>query len=199
MPHASSREDASRLEEERRLFYVALTRARDEVLLTAAAWRRRFDGGFAGQVSRFVDEIPAELLDRDEVASSPARESRFGDGGARRGGDRARVAGPGRGWSGKARVVDGGGSGWQRDDEQPEERADFGDDGPVRTVSAPPMRSSRARQAIGRVVYHDKFGRGTVLDAEGEGEETKLTVRFAGAVKKVFARFVQGGDGGDPA
>ena len=76
-PHASALEETRELEEERRLFYVALTRARDEVLLTAAAYRRRMAAGGAfiargGQVSRFVDEIPAELLDRGE---SPALAS----------------------------------------------------------------------------------------------------------------------------
>jgi DNA helicase-2/ATP-dependent DNA helicase PcrA len=65
-PHGNSLDDAARLEEERRLFYVALTRASDEVLLTAAAYRRRFDGARGGRVSRFVDEIPSELLERDE-------------------------------------------------------------------------------------------------------------------------------------
>jgi DNA helicase-2/ATP-dependent DNA helicase PcrA len=74
LPHASALEEARELEEERRLFYVALTRARDEVLLTAAAFRRRMTpGGIftarGGQVSRFVDEIPAELLDRDETSA----------------------------------------------------------------------------------------------------------------------------------
>ena len=46
---------------------------------------------------------------------------------------------------------------------------------------------------------HETFGPGLVLDAEGEGPDMKLTVRFAGAVKKVFARFVTGGVDGDAA
>ncbi len=65
-PHASSQEQAEELEEERRLFYVALTRARDRAILTAAAYRRRYDGARGGAVSRFVDEIPAELIERQE-------------------------------------------------------------------------------------------------------------------------------------
>ena len=88
-PHASSAESESELEEERRLFYVALTRARDQVLLTAAAYRRRMapGGGFVargGQVSRFVDEIPATLLERERTAGLVSAE-RFA-GAARRGG-----------------------------------------------------------------------------------------------------------------
>ena len=78
-PHASALDSESELEEERRLFYVALTRARDEVLLTAAAYRRRMAPGGAfvargGQVSRFVDEIPAELLDRERTPGVASAE-----------------------------------------------------------------------------------------------------------------------------
>jgi len=61
-PHSSALADEKELEEERRLFYVALTRARDEVMLSAAAFRRRYDGGGAGELSRFVREIPPHLL-----------------------------------------------------------------------------------------------------------------------------------------
>jgi DNA helicase-2/ATP-dependent DNA helicase PcrA len=69
-PHASALDDPKELEEERRLFYVALTRARRDVHLSAAAFRHRFTAnGYSaagGQVSRFVDEIPTEVLERDE-------------------------------------------------------------------------------------------------------------------------------------
>lgn len=91
-PHGNAMDDAARLEEERRLFYVALTRARDEVLLTAAAYRRRYDGARGGRVSRFVEEIPENLLEREEAASpvgwaggrwraGVGRRERSGDGG----------------------------------------------------------------------------------------------------------------------
>jgi DNA helicase-2/ATP-dependent DNA helicase PcrA len=74
-PHASSLDDPKELEEERRLFYVALTRARRDVLLSAAAFRHRFTAsGYSaagGQVSRFVDEIPGDVLERDEPRIDP--------------------------------------------------------------------------------------------------------------------------------
>ena len=95
LPHASSLDDARELEEERRLFYVALTRAKDDVLLTAAAFRRRFDGSWGAQVSRFVDEIPAQLLEREDegpgrVERPRARAARGGE--RPRGGRRAQHA-----------------------------------------------------------------------------------------------------------
>ena len=75
LPHASALDDPKELEEERRLFYVALTRARRDVMLSAAAFRHRFTAsGYSaagGQVSRFVDEIPAEVLERDEPMREP--------------------------------------------------------------------------------------------------------------------------------
>jgi DNA helicase-2/ATP-dependent DNA helicase PcrA len=74
-PHGASSADEAGLEEERRLFYVSLTRARESVLLTAAAFRRRFDGARGGQVSRFVEEIPDELLEREADERGPC-ESR---------------------------------------------------------------------------------------------------------------------------
>jgi DNA helicase-2/ATP-dependent DNA helicase PcrA len=62
LPHGTSFDDDGELEEERRLFYVALTRAREQVILSAASFRRRWDRTGAAELSRFVREIPSELL-----------------------------------------------------------------------------------------------------------------------------------------
>jgi DNA helicase-2/ATP-dependent DNA helicase PcrA len=63
-PHSRSAEDEEELEEERRLCYVGMTRARRHLLLTGAARRRIFGEYQASEPSRFIDEIPAELLER---------------------------------------------------------------------------------------------------------------------------------------
>jgi DNA helicase-2/ATP-dependent DNA helicase PcrA len=184
-PHASSLEDDAELEEERRLFYVAITRARDEVLLTAAATRRRYGalgGPLGGQVSRFVEEVPAELLER-EVSPALAWQPRSGvvrwegdgasqgagasEGASRRGGSDATRSAPGR--SGGSRTP------------QPAER------------------SGAPHRVVGREVYHEIFGRGIVVDAEGAAGDLKCTVRFASGTKKVMGRFLTGGSDGDPA
>ena len=199
MPHSSALEDASELEEERRLFYVAITRARDEVLLTAASFRRRFDGAWGTQVSRFVDEIPPELVLREEP--------RYGTGtpGPRPGGRFGGQAGSPSASAGsepRAKRLSATSRSTKQWDEgrgqQYDEINDLSFDvdesagGPSHGVSAP-ARSAAARKAIGQRVYHEKFGMGTVLEAEGEGPEMKLTVRFTSAIKKVLARFVTGG------
>ncbi|MEO5988496.1 MAG: UvrD-helicase domain-containing protein [Candidatus Eisenbacteria bacterium] len=201
LPHGSSLDDTDRLEEERRLFYVAMTRARDEVLLTAAAYRRRFDGAWGAPVSRFVDEVPEHLLQRESIGGARS-SSAGGRGGMNRGTGRPvedprwnRARGSGDAPAAKRFVETrfGDGRGYQRD-----EVSDISldpDDGPRRPSQGitVPTRSAASRKALGQVVYHDKFGRGTVLEAEGEGPDMKLTVRFASAVKKVLARFVSGG------
>jgi DNA helicase-2/ATP-dependent DNA helicase PcrA len=68
-PHQRSVEDAGRLEEERRLCYVGLTRARQQVVLTCAEQRRLFGRESYCLPSRFINEIPKELI--DEVRPRP--------------------------------------------------------------------------------------------------------------------------------
>src|SRR6266436_6523928 len=63
-PHARSSEDEEELEEERRLCYVGMTRARAKLVLTGAARRRIFGEYQSSEPSRFIEEVPAELVDR---------------------------------------------------------------------------------------------------------------------------------------
>jgi DNA helicase-2/ATP-dependent DNA helicase PcrA len=65
-PHARSTEDQDEVEEERRICYVCLTRARERLVLTGAARRRTFGEYQPTTPSRFLDEIPPELMDRIE-------------------------------------------------------------------------------------------------------------------------------------
>jgi DNA helicase-2/ATP-dependent DNA helicase PcrA len=89
-PHSRSADDEAELEEERRLCYVGLTRAQRRIVLTSAARRRVFGDYQSTDPSRFIDEIPAELV--EEVPSTflqpptafPAfRASPYGRGGYR--------------------------------------------------------------------------------------------------------------------
>src|SRR5437762_710923 len=72
-PHSRSSEDEEELEEERRLCYVGMTRARSRLVLTGAARRRIFGEYQASKASRFIDEVPAELVERvtSSFSSSP--------------------------------------------------------------------------------------------------------------------------------
>jgi DNA helicase-2/ATP-dependent DNA helicase PcrA len=75
LPHYSSFDDPVELEEERRLFYVGMTRARERLYLFSAANRMRFGSWMENRPSRFLGEIPRSLLDTDED-EAPRRDPR---------------------------------------------------------------------------------------------------------------------------
>ena len=76
-PHSRSAEDDDELEEERRLCYVGMTRARRQLVLTGAARRRVFGEYQSCEPSRFLDEIPATLMERITPAPEPALRQRL--------------------------------------------------------------------------------------------------------------------------
>ena len=80
LPHARSLESEAQLEEERRLFYVGMTRAKQRLYITYTVRRARFGASDLSVRSRFVDDIPAHLIDRGDgparPAASPARPLR---------------------------------------------------------------------------------------------------------------------------
>ncbi len=71
-PHSRSAEDIEELEEERRLCYVGMTRARHQLVLTGAARRRVFGEYQSCVPSRFLDEIPPQLVDRSRTGAEHA-------------------------------------------------------------------------------------------------------------------------------
>jgi DNA helicase-2/ATP-dependent DNA helicase PcrA len=159
LPHKMSMEDDAGLEEERRLCYVGMTRAKDRLALTSSATRRFWgeEGRRNTRRSRFLGEIPDKFTERlsssgrVEPSWQGALNSRESiehflqttgfDRRLERGGSAARAA---------------SGSAWRR----------------------------------GNRVRHPKYGVGTVIACEGEGEEEKLTVSFPGyGAKKLLPRF----------
>ena len=75
-PHSRSANDEAELEEERRLCYVVMTRARMRLVLTSAARRRVYGEYTNSEESRFVREIPDELVERHEHVSSASHGGR---------------------------------------------------------------------------------------------------------------------------
>ena len=73
-PHSRASEDEDEVEEERRLCYVCLTRARERLVLTSAARRRIFGEYQSTEPSRFLEEIPPDLMDRVEPVRQPRWE-----------------------------------------------------------------------------------------------------------------------------
>src|SRR5439155_18652960 len=76
-PHSRSAENEDELEEERRLFYVGMTRAERRLFLTGAARRRVFGEYQATEPSRFIDEVPAELVERIAPAFASSYQGNF--------------------------------------------------------------------------------------------------------------------------
>jgi DNA helicase-2/ATP-dependent DNA helicase PcrA len=77
-PHSRASEDEAELEEERRLCYVGITRARRELVMTSAARRRVFGEYQSTEPSRFLDEIPPQLLRHEESRAEAMRASARG-------------------------------------------------------------------------------------------------------------------------
>ena len=76
-PHSRSSEDVEEMEEERRLCYVGMTRARQRLVLTGAARRRIFGEYQSSKPSRFIEEIPSDLVDVIPSTSSSSYQGNF--------------------------------------------------------------------------------------------------------------------------
>ena len=156
-PHARSSDDQEELEEERRLCYVGMTRARRQLVLTGAARRRVFGEYQASEPSRFIAEVPAELVDRFVPTYPPsAYQAHFPH-------DEFRVNPYGRG---------------RRSGRAHEEQAIYSyedEDQSTGLALRPGMR-----------VRHPQFGVGSVISVEALDDDTKLVVRFAAVGKKTL-------------
>jgi DNA helicase-2/ATP-dependent DNA helicase PcrA len=161
-PHSRSIMEAAQLEEERRLFYVGMTRAEHKLYLTSARFRRYF-GNMDQQVSepsRFLSEIPQELV--EEV-------------GERRRKPAVKYEGTSYDTVDAVMKVLGGDK-----KSTPAYRP------------ADPKKKSGGAWALGTRVKHAKYGYGTILRTEGSGDDLKLTVSFIShGLKKMIAKYAE--------
>ena len=161
-PHSRSREDEAELEEERRLCYVGMTRARTRLVLTGAARRRVFGEYQDCQPSRFLEEVPSELIEHaphsaGAYQSALSRHYEFRTNPYGRGAGRHRV-----------REEDAGPSFSYEDEDQ----------------SAAPVRA-------GARVRHAQFGVGTVVSVEPLHDDAKVVVRFSIGQKTLRAKYAR--------
>ena len=199
-PHSRSLADESELAEERRLAYVALTRARERLYLTRAAVRSAWGASNVMVASRFLDDIPPELMRWEREASSMDslragyggfsagyREGGYGDGGYGGGyGGGRRVdedddfsapIGSGRRSSGKLGRV-----------ESAKDRAKARRGQKLGVKAEPEAEESGIK--LGDKVRHDAYGVGTVIALEGSGKSTVAKVEFSdGVVKRLMLRY----------
>ena len=166
-PHSRSREDEAELEEERRLCYVGITRARKQLVLTSAARRRVFGEYQSTEPSRFIDEIPADLIERDESDVG----HRFG-GAGRSGTD----------WSYRPNPYGRGGYRSRREGDEKVATQNFRYEEEDQTPGLRP----------GARVNHAQFGPGTVVSVEDLEDDQKLVVKFVSVgTKTLRARYAK--------
>ncbi len=175
-PLARASYDDELMEEERRLAYVGITRAKKRLFLSHARSRALYNSRSANELSRFVSEIPARLL-TDGTQRGDAR--RVPPPSAGHGFDRSGGSGyySGRGTGAKPAAPSKPGLGI------PGVQKGFGGFVGSQARSAKPIALFR----VGDRVIHRSFGRGRVVEVMGAGEEQRVRVAFDGSVEKVFS------------
>jgi DNA helicase-2/ATP-dependent DNA helicase PcrA len=207
-PHSRTMLVPEDIEEERRLCYVGMTRAMDQLILTRAVYRRRYgtDLPEASVPSRFLEEVPGGLI--EEVGT---RRARVGTAAIGRPAGRSPAAFDSESTHYSYEDEDQSAS-WQANTRQPERASRqtaaaraynsidniaefFASRG--KKFSAPksaPVPEPTGKRGFrpGQRVRHPKYGEGTVYQREGEGEEAKITVQFPRfGLKKLVEKYAQ--------
>ncbi|ANH36732.1 ATP-dependent DNA helicase UvrD1 [Nocardioides dokdonensis FR1436] len=167
-PHSRALGDQSELEEERRLAYVGITRARERLHLSRALVRSAWGAPSHNPPSRFIDELPVDLIDwkRTEAAqTSWSRPDVSGSWGGQRGSTGAPTSAGRRNFSSAAARAD---------------------------AAAKAKKPAREIPALdpGDRVLHDSFGMGTVVSVEGGGDKSVASIDFGSeGVKRLLLRY----------
>jgi len=164
-PHMRALGDPAELSEERRLAYVGITRARHRLYLTRAIVRSAWGQPVTNPESRFLQEIPADLVDwrREDPGV-------LGGGGAIGGGRPRGQSYGGSGYGGSGFGGSGFGGGGRAAGSSP-------------SFGAPRGRNNNLVLAVGDRVSHDKYGLGKVLETKGSGPTATVTIDFGSAGK----------------
>ncbi len=177
-PHMNSIADSGAVEEERRLAYVAITRARKYLYLTCASQRQLFGSTHVNPVSRFLQEIPSELRQTTGVGSAGFSGTGWEKRGSRRG-----ISGSGT-EAGEGRVF-GRSSAFGSGERSRNSRTGL-------SAAAQKKSGASTTFAKGDQVDHKTFGRGVVVKVDGDtlyvkfsklGETKKLLKDYAPIVK----------------
>jgi DNA helicase-2/ATP-dependent DNA helicase PcrA len=185
-PSAMSMSTRSELEEERRLFYVALTRAEHQAYLTYAQSRYRWGKLTDSEPSRFIEEIDGQYLEYLTPAESNYRfkpmidSDIFGDV------DKSKLR--------LAKPV-GGPPPKHITDNEPKPEVTLRKLKPVSTGTGTSTGNANLfdnKLVPGNVVMHERFGKGQVINLEGVGADKKAEIKFeVGGLKKLLLRFAK--------
>lgn len=173
-PHSRSLENAAELAEERRLAYVAITRARKQLFLTRAASRSTWGAAQDFPESRFLADIPEELIERRYESEREKMRQRFADGyfGAGRGSSASGFSGAAYGSS-----------------NSPINSSGIQSSRPIERLGA---RGSATKPTlelqVGDRVAHGMYGEGRVSALEGKDRSRVVVVEFADCTKRLLVR-----------
>jgi len=171
-PHSRSMNEEKGIEEERRLVYVGMTRARKSLTLTRALYRRIFGNEQqmrASLPSRFLGEIPSELVDTVRGSMAEIGETRRYEPDPEYSYSQEEFRSRARGGS------------------APKERAPQRRPAPASSFGRPAiMRGGKADPLLGQKVRHAEYGVGTVVGVEGEEDDRRISVSFPGRGTKKF-------------
>lgn len=156
-PGTASLNNYAEMEESRRLAYVGITRAKEELYMTSAETRRVFGRMVAYAQSDFINEIPKDLREDVELSSGNERRSSFG-----------RESGRNFLKSSTDRFFRGG--------LESNKRPPVIDEVALEKEKAKPLDEKEV--AVGRKVKHAKFGRGTIVSVSKKNGNTSLTIAF---------------------
>jgi DNA helicase-2/ATP-dependent DNA helicase PcrA len=187
-PHSRSLDSKTAMEEERRLCYVGMTRAQKRLFLTSARYRRRWGGGETEPSisSRFLREVPATLIEDLNPKQRAPQVDRYAE--------RADVR-----ETAKRNVYTG--KTYNSVENIQHYFAERGKAAPAASPAAAPAPIAapiRAAQPAPRTkgfragtnIRHPKYGLGTILRREGDGDDAKLTVSFPGyGLKKLIEKY----------
>ncbi len=167
-------EDEEAVEEERRLCYVGITRAQKKLTLTAARQRMVRGETHISKVSRFVEEIPSDLLETHEQEDSVYSGYSF---------------------QRKSEVFEEDADKLPWSEKQPEKKVLNAAKPSAKPAFGKAFTVTKADSldyAVGDRVDHTRFGKGTVLNIEDGGKDYEVTVEFdTVGVRKMFASFAK--------
>jgi DNA helicase-2/ATP-dependent DNA helicase PcrA len=197
-PHMRSLDSKAAMEEERRLCYVGMTRSEKRLFLTSARYRRRFGGGQSEATipSRFLREVPKTLVEDLGQARQSTQRGPQVDLFAEQ--YEVREAAKRNAYTGKTyNSVENIQQFFQERGKASPPPPTTNNQQPI-TSPRPPQPTTHAPRPAGRtrgfragaMIRHPKYGRGTVLRREGDGEDAKLTVSFPGyGLKKLVEKY----------
>lgn len=183
-PHRRSLDNPAELAEERRLAYVAITRARKQLFLSRAATRAAWGRPEDFPQSRFLDDIPEDVLDR---RSEPTRETfAVTSSRVRFSADSPHIFGSGKPSSFSSRKLGAGSMGFGAASSSSSENKKLGQGGTTK------LGQSQTKPALtlvqGDRVKHGTLGEGVVIGVEGTGASAVARINFAGRTKRLLIR-----------